>query len=61
MPIFVPGAHFVSGRPLAGPHPDGTRSAWFGLGCFWGAERRFWTLPGVWVTAVGYAPTARST
>jgi peptide-methionine (S)-S-oxide reductase len=53
-PIVVPGAHFVNGRPLAGPHPAGTRSAWFGLGCFWGAERRFWTLPGVHVTAVGY-------
>jgi peptide-methionine (S)-S-oxide reductase len=52
--IVEPGAHVVSGRPLAGPHPAGTRSAWFGLGCFWGAERRFWRLPGVWVTAVGY-------
>ena len=53
-PIVVPGAHAVNGRPLAGPHPAGTRGAWFGLGCFWGAERRFWKLPGVWVTAVGY-------
>jgi len=47
--------HFVSGRPLKGPHPEGMRQAVFGLGCFWGAERAFWQLPGVWVTAVGYA------
>ena len=48
-------AHFVSGRPLKGPHPDGMRTAMFGLGCFWGAERVFWQRDGVWVTAVGYA------
>jgi peptide-methionine (S)-S-oxide reductase len=47
--------HFVNGHPLAGPYPAGTRVAMFGMGCFWGAERRFWTLPGVWCTAVGYA------
>jgi len=53
-PAWQPGAHFVSGRPLAGPHPAGTQLTWFGMGCFWGAERKLWSLPGVWVTAVGY-------
>lgn len=48
-------AHFVSGRPLKGPHPDGLAQAMFGMGCFWGVERMFWKLPGVWVTATGYA------
>ena len=47
--------HFVSGRALKGPHPEGFETAMFGLGCFWGAERMFWQIPGVWVTAVGYA------
>jgi len=47
--------HFVSGHPLKGPYPDGFRTALFGLGCFWGAERVFWQQHGVWVTAVGYA------
>jgi peptide-methionine (S)-S-oxide reductase len=47
--------HFVSGRPLVGPYPEGLEEAVFGLGCFWGAERAFWQEPGVWVTAVGYA------
>ena len=48
--------HFVTGRPLAGPYPAGTRQALFGLGCFWGAERKFWQSgEGIWVTAVGYA------
>ena len=47
--------HFVSGRPLKGPYPDGTETGMFGLGCFWGAERIFWQTEGVWVTAVGYA------
>ena len=45
--------HFVSGRPLKGPYPEGSAIAYFALGCYWGAERRFWQLPGVWVTAVG--------
>ncbi len=54
-PMPVPERHFVSGHPLAGPYPDGTETAIFGLGCFWGAERKFWTMPGVHVTAVGYA------
>jgi peptide-methionine (S)-S-oxide reductase len=48
--------HFINGRPLKGPYPDGTRTALFGLGCFWGAERKFWQLDrGIWVTAAGYA------
>jgi peptide-methionine (S)-S-oxide reductase len=48
--------HFVNGRALKGSYPDGTETAIFGLGCFWGAERLFWQLgDGVWVTAVGYA------
>lgn len=48
--------HFVNGRALAGPYPEGTREAVFGLGCFWGAERKFWQSgEGIWVTAVGYA------
>lgn len=54
-PLPVPAAHFVNGRPLKGPYPDGLQRALFGLGCFWGAERHFWQLPGVYVTAVGYA------
>jgi len=51
----VPEAHFVNGRPMTPPYPGGLEVADFGLGCFWGAERRFWQAPGVWVTAVGYA------
>ena len=48
--------HFVSHRPLQGPYPEGLEMAVFGLGCFWGAERKFWQLgEGVYVTAVGYA------
>jgi peptide-methionine (S)-S-oxide reductase len=46
--------HFVNGNPLKGPYPDGFEVATFGIGCFWGAERKFWQTPGVWVTAVGY-------
>ena len=54
-PIVVPGRHTILGTPLAGPWPDGTQTAIFGLGCFWGAEKAFWQLPGVVTTAVGYA------
>jgi peptide-methionine (S)-S-oxide reductase len=54
-PIVVPGRHTVLGTPLAGPWPDGTQTAIFGLGCFWGDEKMFWQLPGVVTTAVGYA------
>jgi peptide-methionine (S)-S-oxide reductase len=54
-PIATAERHAVNGRPLQGPYPEGLERALFGLGCFWGAERKFWQLPGVWVTAVGYA------
>jgi peptide-methionine (S)-S-oxide reductase len=51
----VPEAHFVNGARLEPPFPEGTERAVFGLGCFWGAERAFWEIPGVYTTAVGYA------
>src|SRR5262249_50290275 len=54
-PMRIPDVHFVNGHPLAPPYPDGLERAIFGLGCFWGAERKFWEADGVWVTAVGYA------
>ncbi|MCX5496455.1 peptide-methionine (S)-S-oxide reductase MsrA [Kaistia dalseonensis] len=54
-PITRPGAHFVNGRAIAGPYPEGIETAVFGLGCFWGAERMFWQADGVYATAVGYA------
>ncbi len=54
-PIATAETHFVNHRPLKGPHPDGLEQAMFGMGCFWGVERTFWNLPGVWVTAAGYA------
>jgi peptide-methionine (S)-S-oxide reductase len=54
-PIATAETHFVNGRPLKGPHPDGVAQAMFGMGCFWGVERMFWKLPGVWVTAAGFA------
>ena len=54
-PIQTAATHFVSGVPLKGPFPAGSQVALFGLGCFWGAERKFWSLPGVLATAVGYA------
>lgn len=53
--MAVPDRHFVSGRPLLGPFPAGCERLLLGMGCFWGAERRFWQMPGVWSTAVGYA------
>ena len=56
MPIPTAERHFINGRPLQGPYPEGARKALFGLGCFWGAERKFWQLgDGIWVTASGYA------
>src|SRR5919197_5002281 len=51
----VPAEHFVSGRALKPLFPDGLQTAVFGMGCFWGAERKFWEAPGVYTTAVGYA------
>jgi peptide-methionine (S)-S-oxide reductase len=54
-PIPTATSHFVSGRPLKGPNPEGLQQAKFGMGCFWGVERMFWQLPGVWITAAGYA------
>jgi peptide-methionine (S)-S-oxide reductase len=54
-PMRVPATHFVNGAPLEPPFPPGTELALFGLGCFWGAERRFWQTPGVVSTSVGYA------
>ena len=53
--IRVPAAHEVLGNPLLPPFPDGMEQVVIGMGCFWGAERMFWQLPGVWTTAVGYA------
>ena len=52
--IQVVEPHFINGRPLTSPYPDGLKKAMFGLGCFWGAERLFWQVPGVYVTAAGY-------
>ncbi|MCX5606053.1 peptide-methionine (S)-S-oxide reductase MsrA [Streptomyces sp. NBC_00047] len=54
-PLFaLPAKHTVLGNPLAGPYPEGLEVADFGLGCFWGAERKFWQTPGVWTTLAGY-------
>ena len=53
--ITVPAAHFVNGHPIASPYPDGLETAMFGMGCFWGSERKFWQRDGVYSTAVGYA------
>ncbi len=54
-PIRTATTHFITGAPLKSPYPEGSEIAMFGLGCFWGAEKAFWQLPGVLVTAVGYA------
>ena len=54
-PIPVQDTHLVLGTPLQGPYPNGLATAMFGLGCFWGAERFYWQLDGVYTTAVGYA------
>ena len=54
-PISTADTHFVNGHALQPPFPEGLEEAVFGLGCFWGAERKFWQTPGVWTTAAGYA------
>jgi peptide-methionine (S)-S-oxide reductase len=56
VPIPTADEHYIFGRSLAGPYPAGTERAMFGMGCFWGAERKFWQLgSGIWITAAGYA------
>jgi peptide-methionine (S)-S-oxide reductase len=54
-PFAIADRHVVLGNPLAAPCPEGMEEVYFGMGCFWGAERRFWEQKGVWTTAVGYA------
>jgi peptide-methionine (S)-S-oxide reductase len=54
-PLHTAEHHFVNGRTLGGPYPQGMERVIFGMGCFWGAEKAFWNIPGVYVTAVGYA------
>ena len=54
-PMPVPETHYVNGHPLSPPYPEGFETMVVGMGCFWGAEQAFWSVPGVWVTAVGYA------
>ena len=54
-PIPTDLSHFINGNPLKGPFPEGFGVAIFGMGCFWGVERMFWGIDGVWVTSVGYA------
>ena len=54
-PLPTAETHFVSGVPLKSPVPEGMEEAMFGMGCFWGVERKFWQVPGVWLTMVGYA------
>ena len=54
-PLPTAEKHFVNGNPLKGPYPDSFKTAVFAMGCYWGVERRFWQVPGVWVTAVGNA------
>jgi peptide-methionine (S)-S-oxide reductase len=54
-PLMVPESHFVNGNRMVPPYPEGLELALFGMGCFWGAERLFWELPGVYSTAAGYA------
>ncbi|MBV8426891.1 MAG: peptide-methionine (S)-S-oxide reductase MsrA [Hyphomicrobiales bacterium] len=54
-PIPTARRHFVNGRDLSPPYPKGTEQVLFGMGCFWGAEKAFWNIEGVWITAVGYS------
>jgi peptide-methionine (S)-S-oxide reductase len=54
-PMPVPAEHYVNGHPLTPPYPDGFQTLVVAMGCFWGAEKAFWSIPGVWTTAVGYA------
>ncbi|MFN4129696.1 MAG: peptide-methionine (S)-S-oxide reductase MsrA [Paracoccaceae bacterium] len=54
-PLATAQTHFISGLPLKSPVPEGMAEAMFGMGCFWGVERKFWQVPGVWLTMVGYA------
>lgn len=54
-PLLVPARHYINGHPLQPPFPTGVEQALFGLGCFWGAERKFWNEPGIYTTAVGYS------
>ncbi len=54
-PIVTPGTHLVLGTPMAPPFPEGMETAIFALGCFWGAERRYWQIDGIYTTAVGYS------
>jgi peptide-methionine (S)-S-oxide reductase len=63
MPIRSGDTHFVNGHALHGPYPEGFKTAVFAMGCFWGVERKFWQIPGVWVTAAGYVagPTPNPT
>ena len=54
-PLPTAETHFISGLPLKSSVPDGMAEAMFGMGCFWGVERKLWSIPGVWLTMVGYA------
>ena len=54
-PLAVPDKHFVNGNPIKPPFPEGIEQVVFGMGCFWGAEKGFWSIPGVYSTSVGYA------